>query len=267
MRWHPTTINTHAHKNAQPITDQRMYQKFDVSSIIVSFASELNYSRQEVRFVQDCSADLGCEVIQLSVLDFLATPKVDSIVAAPNVFRKNAMPSSNETELENLRNEIRAHDQLYYVEANPKITDLEYDRLMDRLKAIENEHPELITPDSPTQRVGEQPVEHLEQFEHRVPMLSIDNTYSIEELEKFGERVSGLLNGEPIEWVVELKIDGVAATVIYENGVLTRALTRGNGTIGDDITHNIRTLQDIPLKLSTPNPPTVFEGSWRSLHE
>lgn len=169
------------------------------------------------------------------------------------------MASKIEKQLEKLRQEIRHHDQLYYVAATPEITDLEYDRLMDQLKSLEDQNPDLVTSDSPTQRVGEQPVDHLEQFEHRVPMLSIENTYSIEELNKFGERVAELLDGEAIEWIVELKIDGVAASVIYEDGLLTRALTRGNGTIGDDITHNIRTLHDIPLKLSAPNPPKVFE--------
>lgn len=169
------------------------------------------------------------------------------------------MASKIEMQLEKLRQKIRHHDQLYYVAATPEITDLQYDRLMSELKSLEDQHPHLVTSESPTQRVGEQPVDHLEQFEHRVPMLSIENTYSIDELNKFGDRVGELLDGEAIEWIVELKIDGVAASVIYENGVLSRALTRGNGTVGDDVTHNIRTLQDVPLKLSTPNPPKIFE--------
>jgi len=162
-------------------------------------------------------------------------------------------------EIEQLREQIRYHDRRYYVEAAPEISDLEYDRLMERLKRIEAEHPELITSDSPTQRVGEQPVDHLPQVEHRVPMLSIDNTYSIEELREFGQRTTRLLEGESIEWVVELKIDGVAAAIIYEDGVLTRALTRGNGVVGDDITHNVRTVSDVPLRLVGDDVPAVLE--------
>ncbi len=162
-------------------------------------------------------------------------------------------------EIEELREEIRRHDRKYYVEAAPEISDLEYDRLLARLKKHEAENPDLVTPDSPTQRIGDQPVEHLPQVEHRVPMLSIDNTYSIEELREFGGRTDRLLESEPIEWVVELKIDGVAVAIIYENGVLTRALTRGNGVVGDDITHNVRTVADVPLRLVGDDVPQVLE--------
>lgn len=158
-----------------------------------------------------------------------------------------------------LRAELRRHDRLYYVEAKPEISDLEYDRLMQELQALEAQHPEWITPDSPTQRVGGEPLPHLQQVAHRLPMLSIDNTYSIEELQKFGERTAGLLPDEPIEWVVELKIDGVAVSLIYERGQLVRGVTRGNGEQGDDITHNIRTIADVPLRLDTDRPPDVLE--------
>ncbi len=151
------------------------------------------------------------------------------------------------------------HDYLYYVKAAPEISDLEYDRLMERLKKLEAAHPELITPDSPTQRVGEQPVEGLEQVAHRVPMLSIENTYSLDELKKYGDRVAKLLPGEKVEWVVELKIDGVAIALIYEEGLLTRGITRGNGRVGDDITHNVRTIKDIPLRLSGKKVPPMLE--------
>jgi len=158
-----------------------------------------------------------------------------------------------------LRSEIRHHDRKYYVEAAPEISDLEYDRLMNELKQLEAERPDLVTPDSPTQRVGDQPVAHLEQVEHRVPMLSIDNTFTVEELRKWGQRLAGLLDGEPITWVVELKIDGVAATATYREGQLAQAVTRGNGVVGDDITHNIRTINDLPLRLATDNPPPEVE--------
>lgn len=162
-------------------------------------------------------------------------------------------------QLEKLREEIRHHDRKYYVEAAPEVSDLEYDRLLSRLKKLEADNPELVTPDSPTQRIGDQPVEHLPQVEHRVPMLSIDNTYSIEELREFGGRTARSLKDEPIQWVVELKIDGVAVAIIYEDGVLTRALTRGNGVVGDDITHNVRTVADVPLRLVGDDVPPVLE--------
>lgn len=158
-----------------------------------------------------------------------------------------------------LREEIRFHDYKYYVEAAPVISDLEYDRLLERLEKIEAEHPELVTPDSPTQRIGDQPVSGLAQVEHRVPMLSIDNTYSLEDLRKYAGRVAKLLGGEPIEWVVELKVDGVAVSLVYERGLLVRGATRGNGVVGDDVTHNIRTIGDVPLRLRCEPVPPVLE--------
>ncbi|NLY00677.1 MAG: NAD-dependent DNA ligase LigA [Rhodopirellula sp.] len=163
-------------------------------------------------------------------------------------------------EIDKLREEIRYHDRKYYLEAAPEISDLKYDQLVEQLKKLEATHPELITPDSPTQRVGEQPVEGLQQVEHRVPMLSIDNTYSLDELRAYGTRAAKLLAGEPIEWVVEVKVDGVACSLIYEKGVLLRGVTRGNGRIGDDVTHNIRTIPDIPLRLPVgDNAPDALE--------
>ncbi len=169
------------------------------------------------------------------------------------------MASDPAAEIAELRETIRHHDRKYYVEAEPEISDLEYDRLLERLKKLESEHPELVTPDSPTQRVGGQPVEGLEPVEHRVPMLSIDNTYSLDELRKYGERTAKLLAGESIEWVVELKIDGVAVSLVYEDGLLVRAVTRGNGRVGDDVTHNVRTVGDVPLRLAGERPPAVLE--------
>ena len=162
------------------------------------------------------------------------------------------------SEIEQLRRKIRRLDHLYYVEASPEISDSEYDRLMNQLKALEAANPQLITPDSPTQRISDQPVPHLEHFEHSVPMLSIDNAFSVEELISFGTKIEADLD-EPVEWVVELKIDGVAATLIYEQGVLKRALTRGNGKVGDDITHNVRTINDVPLRLNVESPPSLLE--------
>jgi DNA ligase (NAD+) len=160
--------------------------------------------------------------------------------------------------IQQLSEEIRFHDRKYYVEADPQITDLEYDRLIHELKSLEAEHPDLVSPDSPTQRIGDEISGGLQQVEHRVPMLSIENTYSQEELKSFLARVQKGLGSEPVEWVLELKIDGVAAAIIYEHGQLVRAVTRGDGRVGDDVTHNIRTIPDIPLKLSG-KPPELLE--------
>ena len=167
--------------------------------------------------------------------------------------------SSARDEIERLREQIRYHDRKYYVEAAPEITDLEYDQLLRRLQELEAAHPELITADSPTQRVGDAPVDHLDTVEHRMPMLSIDNTYSLEELRAYGLRVAKLLPDEEIGWVVELKIDGVAVSLVYENGLLAQAATRGNGRVGDDITHNARTVLGVPLKLEGQPPPPLLE--------
>ncbi len=169
------------------------------------------------------------------------------------------MPSDNQSEIAQLRDEIRRHDRKYYVDAAPDISDLEYDRLISRLKELEAANPDLITPDSPTQRIGDQPVEGLDAYSHRVPMLSIENTYSVEDLKTYGAKVSKLLPGETIEWVVELKVDGVAASLIYEDGLLTHAVTRGDGRTGDDVTHNIRTIKDIPLRLAGDRFPPFLE--------
>ena len=162
-------------------------------------------------------------------------------------------------EVEQLRDEIRQHDHRYYVESAPIISDLEYDRLLEKLKQFEQQYPEIITPDSPTQRIGDQPVSDLNQVEHRLPMLSIDNTYSVEDLRKYGQRITKMLDGEEPEWVVELKIDGVAVSLAYERGQLDFALTRGNGKVGDDITHNVRTISDVPLRLIGEAIPPVLE--------
>jgi DNA ligase (NAD+) len=161
--------------------------------------------------------------------------------------------------IEALRALIRHHDRRYYVEAQPEISDLEYDKLMHELKELEAAHSELIAPDSPTQRVGDAPIAELASVEHRVPMLSIDNTYSLEELRQYGQRTAKAVRNEPIEWVVELKVDGVAVSLVYEHGVLVRGVTRGNGQVGDDITHNVRTIGDVPLRLLGKNVPPVLE--------
>lgn len=158
-----------------------------------------------------------------------------------------------------LRQEIRYHDRKYYVEAAPEISDRAYDHLLAELQRWEAAHPELVTPDSPTQRIGDEPVETLDQVRHRVPMLSIENTYSLEDLRAWCDSTARLLDGESVEWIVELKIDGVATSLLYEDGVLVRGVTRGNGEVGDDITHNLRTIHDIPLRLTGSSLPRVLE--------
>ncbi|HMP07609.1 MAG TPA: NAD-dependent DNA ligase LigA [Lacipirellulaceae bacterium] len=169
------------------------------------------------------------------------------------------MADEIQQEIERLRTEIRAHDQAYYVDAQPTISDRQYDRLLRRLQDLEDAHPELLTLDSPTQRVGGAPVASLNSVRHRAAMLSMDNTYSREELEAYGQRTARLLGDEPIAWVVELKVDGVAASLTYEHGVLVQGATRGDGVMGDDVTHNIRTMPDVPLRLADDRPPPLVE--------
>ena len=166
---------------------------------------------------------------------------------------------SIEADINRLRSEIRRHDQLYYVDAEPEITDLQYDRLLEELRRLESQRPDLITPDSPTQRIGDAPVPHLNQIAHVVPMLSIDNTYNRQELAAYFARTEKLLDNTAAQWVMEYKIDGVAASILYVDGILTQAVTRGNGEVGDDITHNIRTIRDLPLQLQGDNIPLMLE--------
>jgi len=154
-------------------------------------------------------------------------------------------------EIEKLRAEIEEHNRRYYVDAQPIISDYDYDQLFSRLKKLEAENPELITPDSPTQKVGGEPIEGFVQVEHEAPMLSLDNSYSIEDLEEFDRRVrKGLPASDKVAYVAELKIDGVSVSLLYRGGVLERAATRGNGRIGDDITANVRTIRSVPLRLA-----------------
>ena len=159
--------------------------------------------------------------------------------------------NSDVERIERLRREIGRHDYLYYVEAAPEISDREYDALFDELKRLEAEHPELVTPDSPTQRVGGRPVEGFARVSHDPPMLSIDNTYNLDELREFDARVAKALGDEPYRYIAEPKIDGVAASLRYADGLLTLAATRGDGRTGDDITANARTIRSIPLRLAS----------------
>lgn len=154
------------------------------------------------------------------------------------------------SQIETLREALREHNYHYYVLDNPIVPDVEYDRLFQELKALEQQHPELITADSPTQRVGDKPLEGFTQVTHRMPMLSLDNVFNQEELEAFDARLKERLDTkDEIEYVCEPKLDGLAVSLIYENGLLVQAATRGDGQTGEDITLNIRTIESIPLKL------------------
>src|SRR5919202_1291140 len=161
---------------------------------------------------------------------------------------------------EELRAELREHAHRYYVLDDPVIGDEEYDRLLDELRGIEAEHPELLTPDSPTQRVGGEPLDRLEKVTHRQPMLSLANARSEEELRAWIERMRNHLAREGIEspefrYVAEPKIDGLAISLTYVDGVLAYGATRGNGVVGEDVTHNLRTIPTIPLRFDGPAPP------------
>lgn len=162
-----------------------------------------------------------------------------------------------------LRDEVRRHEELYYVNDNPEISDSEYDALLAKLQDLESQHPELITPDSPTQRVGGRPAEGFPEVVHRRPMLSLENTYNIEELVAFDTRCRRLAEGRPLEYVAELKIDGVSISLQYEDEILARGVTRGDGRIGEEVTQNARTIRSVPLKLraqKTPGPEIEVRG-------
>ena len=169
------------------------------------------------------------------------------------------MPDSKER-IARLRREIEEHDRRYYVEARPSISDADYDALFRELRAIEEGHPELITPDSPTQRVGGKPIAGFKQVRHAVPMLSLDNLFAkdgIDGLRKFVVSVEKLLPGEPLEWLVEPKIDGLAVNLRYERGAFVTGATRGDGETGYDITDNLKTIRGIPLRVD--DAPDVLE--------
>lgn len=176
------------------------------------------------------------------------------------------MPKNNKTaaEIERLRDHIRQHEYLYYVEDNPEISDAAFDRMMSQLKALEAEHPELVTPDSPTQRVGGQPREGLQPVRHSTPMISLDNCFSIEDLRAFDHRVRETTGREKIDYVGEHKFDGFSLSLTYEGGRLVRGVTRGDGTTGEDVTPNVKTIRSIPLSvepalLKKAGLPTSFE--------
>lgn len=151
-------------------------------------------------------------------------------------------------EIEKLREEIRRHDELYYVNNSPEISDREYDALLERLQKLEQAHPDLVTPDSPTQRVGGRPAEGFPKVVHSRQMLSLDNSYNIDELRAFDDRCRRLAEGRPLDYVAELKIDGLSLSLQYADGLLVRGVTRGDGRTGEDVTQNARTIRSVPLR-------------------
>jgi DNA ligase (NAD+) len=161
-------------------------------------------------------------------------------------------------EIESLREQLERHNRLYYVEATSEVSDLEYDKLLKKLEALESEHPKYDSPDSPSHKVGGTPIDGFKTVEHRVPMISIDNVYDEESLLEWDQRVLKLLGHQP-EYTIEYKIDGVALALVYENGSLVQGVTRGDGRVGDDVTHNARTIGGVPLRLTGKNHPPVLE--------
>ncbi len=161
--------------------------------------------------------------------------------------------------VEELRNTLNEHAYRYYVLDEPVISDAEYDRLYRELEQLEKQYPELISPDSPTQRVGDQPLEGFKQVQHEIPMLSLGNVFDEDELRAWDKRVRDLTGLDVVEYSAEPKLDGLAVSLLYENGRLTRAATRGDGRTGEDVTANVRTIKAIPLRLRTDNPPARLE--------
>ena len=210
-------------------------------------------------------------MIWLSRITYLASHKTHEKITALWASRWFAHFNSMSKPLENimslqqqidtLRQDLRRYEYEYHVLDNPTIPDAEYDRLFHQLKALEAAHPELITADSPTQRVGAKPLSGFAQIRHEIPMLSLDNAFSDEEFYAFVKRIEDRLIRlpDPLTFCCEPKLDGLAVSILYVNGVLTQAATRGDGTTGEDITANIRTIRNIPLQLLMDNPPARLE--------
>ena len=170
------------------------------------------------------------------------------------------MPHAAQDQIEKLRAEIRRHEHLYYVLDSPEVSDAEYDALMRQLKDLEAAHPDLVTPESPTQRVGGKPREGFIKVQHSAPMLSLDNALNEDELRDFDRRVRELLKGEPFEYVAELKMDGLSMAALYAGGRFRQAITRGDGSVGEDVTENARTIRSLPLEAEVDVPTFEVRG-------
>ncbi|WGE48756.1 NAD-dependent DNA ligase LigA [Actinobacillus equuli] len=179
----------------------------------------------------------------------------------PLLSQMQAQADTTFAQLEALRQKLREYEYHYHVLDNPLVPDAEYDRLMNELKNLEWQHPEWITADSPTQRVGAKPLDGFAQVTHEIPMLSLDNAFSDEDLDGFLRRMESYISEDPLSlaFCCEPKLDGLAVSILYVDGVLSQAATRGDGTTGEDITSNIRTIRNIPLKLNMDNPPARLE--------
>jgi DNA ligase (NAD+) len=173
---------------------------------------------------------------------------------------KDVEEKNIQREIEDLRETLQHHEHLYHVLDQPEISDAEYDRMMRRLKQLEAERPDLVTPDSPTQRVGGKAREGFVKVQHSSPLLSLDNALNEDEMRAFDQRVRELLKGEPYEYVAELKLDGLSMAVHYEAGRMTRAITRGDGRVGEDVTENARTIRTLPLRVKTKLPAFEVRG-------
>ena len=190
----------------------------------------------------------------------LPTIKINYIlVGSAHPTETSKMPQQPQTRIEQLRKEITQHNKNYYVLDNPTIPDAEYDRLMRELQALEKEHPELQTPDSPTLRVGAEPLKEFGQVQHKIPMLSLDNIFDDAGVEDFDRKIREGLGREQVNYVAEPKLDGLSVSVRYESGVFVEGATRGDGSKGEKITENIRTINTVPLKLEGNNIPAVVE--------
>lgn len=187
---------------------------------------------------------------------YFHSKQAKSVVIFPENFMTNI-----QTQIDNLRKTLRQYEYEYHVLDNPTVPDSEYDRLFHQLKALELEHPEFLTSDSPTQRVGAKPLSGFSQIRHEIPMLSLDNAFSDEEFNAFVKRIEDrlIVLPKPLTFCCEPKLDGLAVSILYVNGILTQSATRGDGTTGEDITANIRTIRNIPLQLLTNNPPARLE--------
>ncbi len=173
---------------------------------------------------------------------------------------KNNNKSAVEQEIQSLREQLNYHAWRYYVLDDPEIPDAEYDKLFRRLETLEQQYPELITLDSPTQRVGGKVLDHFKQVTHEIPMLSLSNAFSEDEIHDFAQRIDELLDHEAFNIVAEPKLDGLAISLRYENGILVQAATRGDGQTGEDVTQNVRTIQSVPLKLRHDDYPQILEA-------
>src|SRR5580765_6353099 len=173
-----------------------------------------------------------------------------------------AAPATLKKEVEDLREELRYHEYRYHVLDDPAISDATYDKLLVKLKEIEAAHPELVTADSPTARVGAAPREGFQEVRHTRPMLSLDNAFSFDALRDFDRRVREGIGRQEIEYIAEHKFDGLSISLIYEGGVLVRGVTRGDGTTGEDVTPNVRTIRSIPLRIERETLTKAKVPAW-----